>query len=202
MTSALDLPLPERLAASGRPVPMPFSTGEIVSLLLHLDEITRARSLVVEFPPGFRRLEAGRYTVGEELFVLSGALELDGRTIKAGDWCWVPADALRTGFGSTRGAITYAWFSGRNDFVPAPSERTPTRSRIRSHPLANAGGKLVLRDGRDDSGPGRSAVISAGEEMIGAGEVLDLASYVWARLAHNQKIHAGSAGVLMRWDTA
>lgn len=199
MTAALDMALPARLARGGRPVPMPASNAEIVSLLLHLDEGTRARSLAVQFPPGFARLEAGRYAVGEEFLVLTGALELDGRTLGAGDWCWVPPGALRGGFGSERGAVVYAWFSGRNDFVPAPDEPAPAHSPIRSQRLADA---LVLRDGTGDAGPGRSAVLEAGESFMGPAEALDLGTAVWSRLEQHQSARVGAAGALVRWDNS
>lgn len=193
--------LQQLLVARGRSVPMPASNAEIVSLLLHLDESTRARALVVEFPPGFIRLKAGRYEVGEEFYVLSGELELNGQRIKAGDWCWVPLNALRTSFASPRGAVVYAWFSGRNDFVPAPNEPAPTPSTIRSRPIADVGGGLELRTGSGDSGPSRSAVIAAGAEIFGPCQVLDLATTVWSRLGRDEVTHAGSAGTLVRWDT-
>lgn len=200
MTAALDVALPARLAASGRSVPMPASNAEIISLLLHLDDSTRARSLVVQFPPGFARLEAGRYAVGEEFLVLTGALELDGRTLESGDWCWVPPGALRAGFGSKRGAVVYAWFSGRNEFVPAPGEPAPMPSSIRSRRIVDRNAGLVLRTGTGHSAPGRSAVLVAGEQIMGPAEALDLGTAVWSRLKHAEWARVGSAGALVRWD--
>lgn len=192
--------LPDRLASEGRSVPMPSSNAEIVSLLLHLDSATRARSLVVQFPAGFARLEPGRYTVGEEFYVLTGALHLNDRQLSAGDWCWVPPSALRAGFRSEQGAVVYAWFSGRNDFVPASNEQDSDESGVLSGQLTGAAADLVLRDGAGSSGPGCSALLKTDTPVTGPAEIFELDSCRWSRLEPLQTHRVEGSAALVRWD--
>lgn len=197
-----DVTLPDRLAREGRLVPMPASNAKIASLLLHLDADTRARSLVVQFPAGFARLQPGRYAVGEEFYVLSGALRLNDRELVSGDWCWVPPGALRSEFVSEPGALVYAWFSGRNDFLPASGGQRDTEPSLRSRRLTDTTADLMLRDGEGAAGSGSSALLTAGAPVSGPVEMLELDTCHWSRIEPQRSSNVEGSRALVRWDLA
>lgn len=187
------------LATAGRPVPMPDANSEVRSVLLHLDEQTRARTLAVEFPPGFSRPVPGRYQAGEEVLVLTGELDLAGMTLAAGDWAWLPPGLLRCNLSCSPGAAVYAWFSGRaswqrsdGDAPPGPPARSESLRDGRAQPRP-------LRAGSTGDGPGSSAVVAAGTEVAGPAELLDLADFEWHRLTGGQRRLAGPGPALVRW---
>ena len=192
-------PILELLAASGRNVPMPGASGPIRSVMLHLDERTRARTLAVEFPAGFARPVAGRYRAGEELLVLSGELELDGMRLEPGDWAWLPPGLLRRRLSSRGGAVVYAWFSAGNDYEP--SDRSlPGCPPARSERVGTGdASSRPLRDGGRGDGPGRSAIVSAGEEVTGPADVLMLDSLAWSRLEAGDRVLTGPRSAFVRW---
>lgn len=188
------------LAAAGRSVPMPDANSEVRSALLHRDEQTRARTLVVEFPPGFCRPVAGRYQAGEEFLVLAGELDLAGRKLVAGDWAWLPPGVLRRNFSSVPGAIVYAWFSAGNEWQASDEELPCPPMRTESLGLGQAAPRS-LRSTAAGDGPGASAVLALGTEVVGPAELLDLASFEWRRLAAGESWLTGPGPALVRWPS-
>ena len=187
------------LAKAGRPVPMPDANCEIFSVLLHRDERTRARTLVVRFPAGFSRTAAGRYQAGEELLVLSGELCLAGLRLIAGDWAWLPPRLLRRDLSAEHGALVYAWFSGGNDWEPSeedyrgPPARTVPVGVIRAEPRK-------LRGGGVGDGPGSSATVAAGRPVAGPAELLDLSTFAWTRIEADERHVTGPGPAFVRWQ--
>ena len=79
---------------------------------LNVEQPTRARTLLVYFPEGFRRDVEGWYECGEELVVLEGGLEMSGQTYGPNDWAWIPAGAPRTATRALPSMLALARFDG------------------------------------------------------------------------------------------
>lgn len=78
---------------------------------LHRDPLTRARSLLVRFPPGWRRPGPGCYPCAEEVLVIEGAITVSGTTVRAGEYAFFPPYVTRRASRSTSGCLALAWFS-------------------------------------------------------------------------------------------
>lgn len=78
---------------------------------LHRDPLTRARSLLVRFPPGWRRPGPGFYACAEEVLVIEGAVSVSGTTVSAGEYAFFPPFLTRTASLSPSGCLALAWFS-------------------------------------------------------------------------------------------
>ena len=72
--------------------------------------------ILVRFPAGWSRPEAGSYSVDEEFWLLEGDLELSGVTHRAGARVLVEAGSIRSGSRSIAGALAIARFGGRADW--------------------------------------------------------------------------------------
>lgn len=171
-------PVFETLEQSGVMVPMPGADTPVRSLLLFLDDASRARSLVVRFPAGFSRKESGFYDVGEEIVVLSGHLYVAGLELAAGDWAWLPPGLHRDRLDTTDGATVLAWFSGRNEWRPG-SGNQQDRARWAHLGFADAP-PAPLRDGKAGDGTGTSAVEAEGTAVRGPAEIFDLTDLRWS----------------------
>jgi hypothetical protein len=79
---------------------------------LNVERPSRARTLLVHFPEGFRRDATGWYECGEELVVLEGGLEMSGQTYGPNDWAWIPAGAPRTATRAMPSMLALARFDG------------------------------------------------------------------------------------------
>jgi len=79
---------------------------------LHVERPSRARTLLVEFPDGFRRDADGWYECAEELVVLDGGLEMTGQTYGPNDWAWIPAGAPRRATRALPSMLALARFDG------------------------------------------------------------------------------------------
>lgn len=196
------------LASAGKPVAMPDGSSKITSVLLHRDPVTRARSLAVEFPPGFARVAAGRYQAGEEVVVLAGELLLGTVTLRSGDWAWLPPGLLRRQMSAPSGCTVYAWFSGPAQWTRCEEQQRPGHQpdsglvhseRLRSESLR--GRPRSLRGGSPADEPGRSALVAAGELVSGPAELLSLDDVIWRRLSDGESRAAGPGHTLVRWDS-
>lgn len=187
------------LAAAGRTVPMAGASTGITSALLRLDARTRARTLVVEFPAGFSRAESGRYQAGEEFLVLSGALEIAGLNLMAGDWAWIPPRVLRGDFSAPGGAVVYAWFSAGNEWEPSDEPAAGLGIRRATIGLGSVQ-PVSLRGDLDSDEPGASAVLPPGTDVAGPSELLNLVDLSWTRLEDGERCSTGADAALVRWD--
>lgn len=91
---------------------IPDGNGSVQMSLLREEESTRARTILVRFPPGWAREETGSYPCSEELWVIEGAIELSGERYGAGDWAFLPPGYRRFGMRTPEGALALARFSG------------------------------------------------------------------------------------------
>lgn len=101
---------------------MPGAEQAVYTLNLHRDAATAARTLLVAFPPGFSRPQAGSYQTTETFLILTGELHIGSQTFTPGDLVRVPAGAVRVNTRCTDAAFAIAWFEGRPEWTPAPSE--------------------------------------------------------------------------------
>lgn len=186
-------------APTGPSVPMPDANSEITSVLLHRDPSTRARTMITGFPAGFERPVFGHYDAGEELLLLSGALTISGMTLHEGDWAWLPPGVLRHDFRSESGAVVFAWFSAGNDWIRG-GEGVPHAARRTFVGLSASSPTQSLRGGVDGDGPGRSAVVSAGAQVDGPAEVVELGAGSWQAVAAGEA-YTPTGACFVRWPT-
>jgi hypothetical protein len=91
---------------------IPGGTVPVHLVRLHVEPGTRASTLLVRFPKGWRRDVAGSYVSAEDFLVIEGELTMCGRSFEAGDWGYVAAGALRTGMAAVTQVLTLARFAG------------------------------------------------------------------------------------------
>jgi len=80
--------------------------------VLSLDEDSGAASLLLRYPPGWRRTEPERLTADEELFVLAGTLRIRTTTYRRYGYAHLPAGHPRDGAAAPDGAVVLTFFSG------------------------------------------------------------------------------------------
>jgi hypothetical protein len=89
---------------------------------LSFDPETRAVTAILRYPAGWTFDRAHHLDSDEELFVLSGALVVEGETYAAGDYAYLPAGFARARMYSPTGAEVLTFYEGphRNVFAAAP----------------------------------------------------------------------------------
>ncbi|MGB1876504.1 MAG: cupin domain-containing protein [Rhodospirillaceae bacterium] len=106
---------------------------------LSFDESSKAVTTILRYPAGWTLAQDHYVDSDEELFVLSGALTINGTTYEDGDYAYLPAGFQRSSMTSTTGADVMTFFEGAHQRVEgsAPSglynrdklvERIPTKS--------------------------------------------------------------------------
>ena len=92
--------------------PMPDSSpGTKLSTLFVNDTTERSRLMLVEFPKGFSRETTGHYPAYEELFIISGSLEISGNTFKENDYVLFPPNFTRSNTACPEGCFAIVWWS-------------------------------------------------------------------------------------------
>ena len=86
---------------------------------------------MVQFPPGWQRLQPGHYTVDEEFFLLSGDLHVNAMHWQSEQHGFVPADTLRYETRSDAGCTAYARFYGRPRWIRGSAARESVGPVIR-----------------------------------------------------------------------
>lgn len=81
-------------------------------VMLHADAERQTRTVLVEFPPGWKRDAVGHQPAGEEMVILDGVLSMSGVTATAGDYLVVEPRATRSATSVTDGTRALIWFSG------------------------------------------------------------------------------------------
>ncbi|MCK5891443.1 MAG: hypothetical protein P1U38_07910 [Aeromicrobium sp.] len=192
MPRPTELDLTDLDAQPWRQVPMPGSNGgiELVPLAAPEGHFT----ILGRFPAGFERLTPGGYHASEEVLLLDGELELEGRTYRRGDLVVVPAEFLRTDMRSPQGCVVLAWFAGPAAFRPADALEACT-DVITSVHVSDALGP-------GDSGPLISSGVAAwsvGDELVAgaSGPVLEVVGAGLDRWAHDPS-DPPAAGDLVR----
>jgi hypothetical protein len=101
--------------------------------LLSQDPDSGAQSLIVRFPSGWATARPGVLGTGEELLVLEGALELDGRRFGPDGYGWFPPGSLRTLRTAPDGAVALVFFDGEptwTDGAAAAGSQAPIASLV------------------------------------------------------------------------
>lgn len=80
--------------------------------MLNQDEARGIRTVLVEFPAGWRRDAVGTQPAGEEMVPLSGALSVSGVTAEPGHFLVITPRALRSATSTVDGTRALVWFSG------------------------------------------------------------------------------------------
>lgn len=182
----------------GREVPMPDAEASIRSTLLRLDPQVRARSLLVSFPAGFARRVAGHYEAGEELLLLAGELHIGALVLSPGDWAWLPPRVPRAELTSPQGATVFAWFSASNEWIRGRSD-AESSARTQFVGLQRSVGSRPLRAEGEDGVPGHSAVVAAGEIVVGPAEVIELRDPTWHDVAAGEEYRVLDGSAFVRW---
>jgi hypothetical protein len=81
-------------------------------VMLHADPARETRTVLVEFPPGWKRDAVGHQPAGEEMVILEGALTISGVTAGLGDYLVVEPRATRSATSVADGTRALIWFSG------------------------------------------------------------------------------------------
>ncbi|MGB0100776.1 MAG: hypothetical protein WBP61_10900 [Nocardioides sp.] len=81
-------------------------------VVLHADAERQTRSVMVQFPPGWKRDAVGHQPAGEEMVLLSGALSISGVTAGVGDYLVVEPRATRSATSVEDDTRALVWFSG------------------------------------------------------------------------------------------
>ncbi|MDX2223818.1 MAG: DUF4437 domain-containing protein [Rhodospirillaceae bacterium] len=89
--------------------------------VLSRDEETGAASTVLRYPPGWRQDQPQALNADEELFVLDGALEINGATYGKHVYAHLPKGYPRRSMSSAMGAAVLTFFSGEPSAALAPS---------------------------------------------------------------------------------
>lgn len=87
--------------------------------VLSVDPADGACSLLVQYPPGWRRERSETLTADEELFVVSGDLTIDEQTYGRYGYGHLPAGHCRHGMSSVEGAVVLTFFSAHPESRPA-----------------------------------------------------------------------------------
>lgn len=105
--------------------------SEPVSLQRLYVEPSRAFSVAVTFPAGWRRPVTGHYLVAEDFLVLSGSLIIGQDRFKPLDWVHLPEKFSRETMSAPDGACVVARFSGPARWVDGPSGTSEGLHRLR-----------------------------------------------------------------------
>lgn len=116
------LPWSEGLYGGGRP--------EVSVRTLSLDGETGASSVVVRYPPGWRRTEPEHVTSDEEFLVLRGSVEINGIEYDELSYAFLPAGHVRHAASSARGALVLTFFEGEPRAVPGAPPHPPAGDRV------------------------------------------------------------------------
>jgi hypothetical protein len=137
------------------------STPPVQVRRFHVDMTTKAFTVLVRFPAGWERPQAGHYLVDEEVLFLEGSFEMTGVRYTADSYAYFPVGYLRQESRSIGGALALAWFSGRQGWSRGPSaDHVPAAALVgnwRSQPAMPApiegggSGRLLRRDASGDS---------------------------------------------------
>lgn len=106
-----------------QPFEIPDSSEPVAMFPLRYETDTRARTLFVRFPAGWKRPVTGYYESGEDVLFISGELEMGGTTYRPGDYGYIPGGRARAGSYARTEVLALARFEG-----PARWSRGPDTS--------------------------------------------------------------------------
>ena len=120
------LPWRKGLAGGARP--------DVAKKVLSVDEETGACSLLVRYPPQWKRIRTEHLLADEEFYVLDGTITINGVRYDRNTYAFLPAGFSRRRASSKRGAVALTFFSKTP--VAAPGAVRPEfydRSRLIQH---------------------------------------------------------------------
>lgn len=82
-------------------------------VMLHADPDRPHRAVLVGFPSGWRRDATGNQPAGEEMVVVAGALNISGRTCRAGELLVAEPHATRAATSAGDDTRAVVWFTGQ-----------------------------------------------------------------------------------------
>ena len=85
---------------------------DVDSKILSLDPDGGGASLIVRYPPGWRREAAEHFGSDEEIFVLDGALTMGAHTYRPHHYAFLPAGTTRETAAAPDGAVVLTFYSG------------------------------------------------------------------------------------------
>jgi len=98
---------------------MPWTKGlyggarnDVEHKLLSYDSENSEASVLVRYPAGWTRGEAEYLSADEEIYVLDGAIEINGRRYTRSAYAYFPAGHVRRTASSSGGAVALTFFSG------------------------------------------------------------------------------------------
>ena len=105
---------------------LPFNVGMpgdarkgISCRILSIDDDAGESTLQLRYPPGWSAEGPEYLDVDEELFVLEGALEINGRRYGKHDYAHLPAGYFRSSMSSPEGAVVLTFLNGEAHAVTA-----------------------------------------------------------------------------------
>lgn len=137
---------------------IPGGNPAVHTARLHVDDASRASTLLVRFPAGWERPSAGSYSSAEEFVLLDGTIEMNDITYRAGDWVYVPAGAERRNTVAPGGALALARFAGPARWRPGEGHDTaPLTTSLAASPPGTGASPL---------GPGTARLLHVGEDLV------------------------------------
>ncbi len=85
---------------------------DVDSKVLSIDEAAGDSSTLIRYPAGWERAEPEALSTEEELYVLEGSLEINGRTYKRDCYACFPAGYVRRSARSANGCVALTFFDG------------------------------------------------------------------------------------------
>lgn len=134
---------------------LPFRQGlpggardSVACRILSIDDEAGDCSTQLRYAPGWSSGEPHYLDVHEELFVLEGALEINGRTYDKHAYAHLPAGYLRKSMTSASGAVVLTFFSGEAHATVAdkPSDMFDDRLLVEHIDTRTMGGQTGKRD--------------------------------------------------------
>lgn len=104
-------------------IAMDGATLPVQTLLLAHDPATGRRRLLVRFPAGFERPEAGSYQTRERFLLLAGQLEIGGQLFVPGDLVVIDAGVQRMRTRTVDGALALVVFEAHPEWSAADERR-------------------------------------------------------------------------------
>ncbi|MEQ9444688.1 MAG: DUF4437 domain-containing protein [Rhodospirillaceae bacterium] len=105
---------------------LPFQPGlpggarsDVACRILSIDDTAGDSSTQLRYSAGWRAADSHYLTVDEELFVLEGALEINGQRYGKHDYAHLPAGYHRASMSSDAGAVVLTFFSGEVRSIPS-----------------------------------------------------------------------------------
>lgn len=113
-------------------LPGPFA--DLDCRILSIDRSHGDCSVILRYPPGWRRRGPEHLAAAHELFVLEGALEISGTTYGLDNYAYLPAGTTHRDWGSKDGAVVLTFF-----------DAAPKATAGEGKPLANPDAPAVPR---------------------------------------------------------